>query len=65
MKNYEISDTKKEAEWIEENWSYHWKCSNCGNVIDVTKTYCVEPFCGICGFKMKNPHYIHIEYDYD
>lgn len=65
MPEFEISDTTKEAKW-EQNpiWRSLWNCSNCRHTIDFKETGWLRPFCCVCGFHMKNPQLIKVEYDY-
>ena len=67
MNEYKISDTEYTAEWI-GNSETSRSCSNCGEVISVPYQEAhakLGNFCPRCGFKMANPGYINIEFDYD
>ena len=64
--DFEISDTKKEAEWVQQPWplTNFWQCGNCKHTLRIQETTWLRPFCCVCGFKMKNPQLIKVEYDY-
>ena len=64
MAEYKVSDTQLEAEWIKDNIFRLYHCSNCKNTHSIEKTTELTPYCGKCGFKMKNPQWVKVEYDY-
>lgn len=64
MPEYKVSDTQLEAEWVKDNIFRLYHCSNCKNTHRIEKTTELTLYCGKCGFKMKNPQWIKVEYDY-
>lgn len=64
---YKISNTKNTAEWKQGKnlMSSYYFCSNCNFPIEIKHTTKLLPFCGRCGFKMKNPKWIKVEDDYE
>lgn len=64
MAEYKISDTQLEAEWVKDNIFRLYYCSNCKNTHRIEKTTKLTLYCGNCGFKMKNPQWVKVEYDY-
>ena len=64
MAEYKISDTQLEAEWVKDNIFRIYHCSNCKNTHRIEKTTELTLYCSKCGFKMKNPQWVKVEYDY-
>lgn len=65
MDEFKVSDTKLEAEWQQDKiFKQLWSCSNCENTYCIEKTTQLTPYCGKCGFKMKNPQTIKVDYNY-
>lgn len=63
---YQTSDTVLKAEWLQDQiWKDHWYCSNCHNTHVADHTMSLTPYCSKCGFKMKNPRLIKVEYEYE
>ena len=63
--NFVASETILEAEWIIDKVFCIYRCSNCEDAHKIKETTGLYPYCGQCGAKMKNPQWIHIEYDWD
>ena len=64
MIEYKVSNTQLEAEWVKDNIFRIYRCSNCNNTHRIEKTTQLTSYCGRCGFKMKNPQLVKVEYDY-
>ena len=65
MTEYKVSDTQLEAEWVKHNIFRIYHCSNCKKTYNIDETTELTPYCGRCGFKMKNPQLVKVEYDFD
>ena len=63
-KDFIVSDTTLEAEWVKDKVFRIYSCSNCKNSHRIEKTTELTSYCGRCGAKMKNPQWIKVEYDY-
>ena len=66
--NYQVSDTTLEAEWIRIPFGNYYQCTNCKHSIShgyPAQSIRLGKFCPNCGFKMRNPRFIAVEYDYD
>lgn len=65
-KIFDCSDTKLASSW--ESCFNGYKCTNCG----YTKSHGYPArgidlgrFCSCCGFRMTNPRFIPVEFDYE
>lgn len=61
---FKVSDTRLEAEWIKDKVFRIFYCSNCKDSHHIERTTKLTAYCANCGFKMKNPQLITVEYDY-
>lgn len=67
-KTYKTSNTEYTAEWRKRKYACSFECTNCDHVEDAgypSRSFWLGHFCPNCGFKMRNPQHVHIEYDYD
>ena len=65
MGNFQTSDTQLQAEWVQNKvFKSIWYCSNCKDAYSIEHTTKLTPYCRNCGFKMINPQYITVEYDW-
>ena len=66
-KKYKCSKTKLTAEWLTQEYSDCYTCSNCKHTEShgyPTRPVNLGRYCSCCGLKMTNPRYIGVEFDY-
>lgn len=66
-RDFEISDTTKESEWVQDPypWTNYWRCGNCKDTHRIEHSTKLTEYCSRCGFRMRNPQFIPVYYDYD
>jgi Zn-finger protein len=65
MKDFVVSDTALEAEWIKDKgFTRIYHCSNCKDSHSIERTTKLTSYCGKCGARMKNSQWVTVEYDY-
>ena len=65
--NYKCSETELTASWEQLCWGYY-SCTNCKHSERhgyPARGIRLGKFCPNCGFKMTNPRYVGVEYDYE
>lgn len=65
---YKVSDAELTAEWKKNGYGHSYICTNCHHYEDAgypSRSFELGTFCPNCGFRMRNPQYVIIEYDYD
>lgn len=64
---FDCSDTKLTASW-ETCFGGYYKCTNCGHTEShwyPARSIHLGRFCSDCGFRMTNPRFIPVEFDYE
>lgn len=62
------SDTKLTATWETSRFGSSYRCTNCKHTEDhgyPARGIQLGKFCPNCGFRMTNPRFVKVEFDYD
>ena len=68
VNNYKCSDTEFTASWETHTFGSYYTCTNCQHSEShgyPARGVTLGKFCPNCGFKMTNPRYVGVNFDYD